>query len=385
MFQFTADFLIKKAWSKAIFTEVQRMFQGKPNFPNCPEDEEGLKATLTTLESWLPEGLGTKVKPYLIYLCKALFKNPPEFTIGEGGLDEDDISATLKKHREKYPTGPESDCGQFRKSIADLKGELQEEGEEETKGEAFTPEDWALINAGATVVGQSDGWEIYKCDKQAKGDAAIKAMGRLCNNKKTGVTWCTGEDRGPVTAYINNGPFYVVTKDHRTRYALAHQQGPEVIDIIPPENVVVWHTGNSETAGRFSNLEASAAARGLTFDFSTISSIPSELIPVLIEAEKNDAHLKAMIPIPAPFDAEALKAIVRATPLDKMVEDWNKNSNDKGRVQTIMAQSIGLRQDLKAVYDKFNTETLNNYIISLAAAGYTSLPKSLEDFIVDNF
>ena len=382
MFEFTADFLVKKAWSKTIKNEVQRLFQGKADYPNFPEDEAELDQTLTILESWLPDGLGTKVKPYLIYLCKKLFQSAPEFTIRDGH-DEDEVGPTLKKHREKYPTGPESDCGNFRKTINDLKTEVKEE--DEAKGEEFSTDDMSVITAGADVIGSAGGWQIYKCDKKVKGDAAIKAMGRLCNNKKTGVTWCTGEDRGPVTAYINNGPFYVVTKDGRTRYALAHQQGPQIIDIIPPENVVVWSTGDHEASGKFANLEATAARINTPFDFSTISSIPTELIPVLTEAEKVDAHLKQMVPVPPPFDKETLKKVVHATPLDQLVADWNKNERDKGRTQAIMGVSIDLRQDLKAVYEAFTTDTLNSYITSLAAAGYTSLPKSLEDFIVDNF
>jgi len=384
MFKFTADYLIKKAWSKAIKTEIQRLYQDKPAYPNFPEDEAKLDSVMTTLESWLPAGLGTKVKPYLIYLCKKLFQAQPEFQISENGQDEDGIQELLAKHREKFPTGPDSDCGQFRKTIAELKSEIDEEAEVERPG--FTPEDMAIVNAGATVIAHVGDWELYKCDEQTKGAAAIKAMGRLCNNSKTGVTWCTGEDRGPATTYINNGPFYVALKGGRTRYALAHQKGPNQIDIIPPENVVVWTTGDEQAAGRFTNLEAVSVERGVDFDFSTISSIPAELVPLLTQAETVDPHLAEMVPIPPPFDKDQLKALVRVTPQEKLVEDWNRNSsNDKGRVQTIMAVSIDLRQELKDVYDKFNTETLNSYIISLAAAGYTSLPKSLEDFIVDNF
>ena len=383
MFTFTALFLIKKAYSATTLRDIRTQFQGKPNFP---ESDEELFDILAVLESWIPQSVvAAKGKPYLTYLCKKYFTAAPEFTIGTTVKDEDDIAATLTKYVEKYPTGPESNLKNFTLSIDAAKKAVTEESDVDDKAEHFADDDYAVINAGADVIGEANGWKLYRCDKKAKGDAAIKAMGRLCNNKKTGVTWCTGEDRGPVTAYINNGPFYVAVQNGRTRYALAHQQGPHVIDIIPPENVVVWHTGDANTKGQFPKLEEVSAKINKPFDFSTISSIPSELIPVLTEAEKVDQHLAQMVPIPAPFDKESLKAIIRATPPADMVADWNANTRNSGRVQAVMGVSIDLRQDLKDVYEQFSTETLNNYITALAAAKYTRLPQSLEDFIVEQF
>ena len=391
MFKFTADYLIKQAWSKAIKNEITTLCQGKPAYPRFPEDEAELDATLTTLESFLPPNLGTKVKPYMIYLCKQYFQANPAFNIGTNPVDEDGVREALTKHKEKYPTGPDSDCGQFRKPFNVVKREAngeEEEGAEDKYG--FTPEDMEFIRLGSTSVASVGGWELFKFDKKAKGQQAVASMGRACNHAKTGCTWCTGEDAGagaPNTNYINQGPFYVAQKGGKTRWAFAHQTlGSNGLDLINLENVVIWKTGDDEAKGHFPNLEAVGTENNIPFDFSTISAIPSELVPLIEEAGKHDSHIAEMIPIPPPFDKEQLKAILVRCPQDKLVEDWNKNgSSDKGKVQIIMGISIDARQDLKEVYNDFTTETLNNYIISLAAAGYDRLPPSLEDFIVENF
>jgi len=372
-YQFISKYLNKLAVSNAIKQEIVNRFGSKPNFP-----KENLDSTLDQIEKLVPTG--NKAKTYILWLSNQLWGiTPPGFVLGE---DDARVKPLIYNFDEavnkKKLSGPQADINKYK----DLESIQKAVGEEEKEPEGmveYTDEQKAIVEKGSEVIYNQGGWVVYRINKGNNKDhfAAAKL---LCDNDIHNVGWCVG--RG-TTSYLVEGNFYVVEKNGRSKYAISTDANSATI--WNPSDTPVWTT--SGTGGDFHNIARAAISLGIKLDFSTLSSLPRELVPLMKEVVPKDPYLAERIPADqlTEGDTGPLDKVLFGMDKSKIIEDLNENFSSHrtvGSAAAIMGRCIALKMDFAGTYDNFSEETMLAYIELLAAAGYKSLPKSFEDYIV---
>lgn len=378
---------------------IMQMYQSKPNFP---QDETEVDAALNAMDQCLPQGLPpNKQKVYLRYLAKQLWGiNPPGWKLGE---DEPRVKSTLAAFelaiKEKRLTGDASNIEGYAtlQDAADAAGaEKEQKGkaefnlenlpeEADLAGQPGNPRE-AVAN-GSTVIATEGDWKCYRIEK---GSAAGKEAGSwLGANKWWGVSWCVGRDYSGTAwksrPYMDQGNFYFLARGGMSRYAIATDG--HSADLYNPADSVIWSTGK-KSEGAFPSLEATAQKLGVSLDLSQVSSLPQDAIPILRAATAADQYLAQLIPesqLQEVNTADLDKVIVQTDP-KALLDDLNKNNNHRGKglVEGILARCVARKvaKDFSGIWDQFAEATMISYIEALAAAGYKSLPPSLEDYFV---
>jgi hypothetical protein len=396
---------LKLAWSRAILTEALRRWSGSAQMPKTPEgqvDETALGQFLDQVEKLVPPG--PKVKAYMLYLCNQFFgMNPPAWQPGE----DDAIIRPLMFNFDKLCTkgsltGPQADLNGY-KQLDQLKAAVKkftdesEEGrntrpelsdEEEAAKDRFDvhrtnylPQDLADIQAGSSIVVEANGWAVYKIRQNPDQIGKTAAM-LLCNNGINGVSWCVG--RG-TTSYLDQGPFYVLVKGGKSRYAISSVIRDGAATIWNPADTPVWVT-TTGGGNDMPNLLAAAQERGIPLDMSKISSLPADILPILTAATQKDPELAKLVP-PAHLvqgDTGPLDKAIMVTPIQGLVQDLANamgSERSMGIGAAVMGRCIQLHYDFSPEYSMFNENLLVGYIELLAAAGQ-GLPKTLEDAII---
>lgn len=378
---------------------IMQMYQSKPNFP---QDEAEVDAALNAMDQCLPPNLPpNKQKVYLRYLAKQLWGiTPPGWQLNE---DEPRVKSTLAAFelalKEKRLTGTAANIEGYQ-TLQDAAEAAGTEKEQKVKAEFSLdnlPEQADLagqpgnpreaVSQGSKIIAQEGGWKCYKIEQ---GSAAGKEAGSwLGANKWWGVSWCVGRDYSGTAwktrPYMDQGNFYFLAKDGASRYAIACDGSGA--DLYNPADSVIWKTGGNGT-GSFPSMDATAQKLGVQFDMTTISSLPQDAIPILRAATKVDPYLAERVPESqlGEVDTASLDQIIIHTDSAALVKDLNSNTNHRGQglVNGILARCVARKvaKDFSGVWDQFNESTMIAYIEALAAAGYKSLPPSLEEYFV---
>ena len=388
----------KLAWSNALKKEVQTRCAKSPTFAALTPEQ--VDEFLTHTERLVPvEG----AKNFILYLALQHFNvNPPAWMPGE----DDAVIRPLMHNFEKLcVTGKlQADAknifnykalDQLKKTVGDLmdkdnatEPEVEVSDEEEAGKSRFDvhrkkylPADLQAIAAGSTVIAEVNGYAVYKI-KDHPDQAGKDAAQLLCNNGINKVSWCVG--RGTLS-YLDQGPFYVLVKGGRSRFAISTKLQGNEATIWNPADTPVWVTTSGGAAG-FQNLQQAANAKGLTLDMSQISSLPADIIDVLAAARQADPQLMAMIPEThlVKGDTGPLDKAIMACPIQGLVSDLAEGFQSErtmGLASAVMGRAIALHYDFSPEYSMFNENLLVAYIELLAAAG-EGLPKSLEDAII---
>jgi hypothetical protein len=390
------------AYTQSTKKDIVNMYKSKPNFP---KDEAEIDALLKGFDALMPPGINEgKQKLYSKYLAKQLFGiNPPSWVVNE---DEPRVKATLLAFetaiKDKRLQGPAANIETY-DTLADAMEAAASEKEEKDRT-GFTlenlPEQAELagqpgnpkqaVAEGAEVIAQQGPWKVYRVKK---GDPKGKEAGSwLGANKWWGVKWCVGRDYSGNAwegrPYMDQGDFYFFARDGRSRYAMATDGRSG--DLYNPADSVIWRT-NQRNDGNFPALQATADQLNLPLDFSAVSSLPNELVPVLQAATKVDTYLAQIVPESQlkEVDTSSLDQIIAKTDASALVEDLNKNSNYRGKGMTdailgrcVSKQNKNGMKDFSANWDQFSESLMIAYIEALASAGFKALPPSLEDYFV---
>lgn len=393
--------------AKLLFAEVSgstkktivQMYNNKPSFP---KEEAEIDSTLATLDSLLPQGLPpNKQKVYLRYLAKQLWGiTPPGWVIGE---DEPRVKQTLAQFelalKEKRLQGSAANIESY-PTLQDAAEAAGVEKEQKVKSEFSIdnlPEQAELagqpgnprqaVAEGSKVIAADGAWKCYKINQ---GDPKGKEAGSwLGANKWWGVSWCVGRDYSGTQwkgrPYMDNGNFYFLVKDGVSRYAIATDQS--AADLYNPADSVIWRTGNT-ASGSFPSLDATAQKLGVTLDLGVVSSLPQDALGILRAATAADPYLAERIPQNqlGEIDTAALDKIIINTDATALVKDLNTNANHRGMgvVNGIIARCVARKvaKDFSGAWDQFSEAAMSAYIEALAAAGYKSLPPSLEEYFI---
>jgi hypothetical protein len=373
MFKF-ASLLLNAAVSNTVKQEIIKRYGSKPNFP-----KDDLDPVLNQLETLVPAG--NKAKIYILWLAKQLWgMTPPGFVLGEDDaavkplihdFDEDVTKNVIK--------GKEADINNY-EDLEALRN-VVEGDTKEVEGKGYTEEQKATIKAGSDLVYNADGWVVYRVNKSSDKNAFAAAQ-LLCDNSIHSVSWCVG--RG-TTHYITQGNFYVLEKNGRSKYAISTDERSATI--WNPADTPVWSTSGS--GGTFHSIEKQAEKMGIDAGdvLDKMSALPRDIIGILSAVTKEDNYLAKRIPSEqlVEGDTKGLDKVIYATPLSGLVDDLNKNfssSRTVGSAAAVMSRAIALKIDFATEYDSFKETTMIGYIELLAAAGFKTLPKSLEDYFV---
>lgn len=378
---------------------IMQMYQNKPTFP---KEEAEVDAALNAMDQCLPQGLPpNKQKVYLRYLAKQLWGiNPPGWKLGE---DEPRVKQTLAAFelalKEKRLSGNAANIEGYA-TLQDAAEAAGTEKEQKVKAEFSIdnlPEEADLagqpgnprkdVAEGSKVIATAGAWKCYKINQ---GDPKGKAAGSwLGANKWWGVSWCVGRDYSGTAwqsrPYMDEGNFYFLVKDGISRYAIATDSYKA--DLYNPADSVIWTTKGTSN-GSFPNLEATAQKLGVAFDPTTITTLPSDTLEILRAATQADPYLAERIPPTQLNDTDtgSIDRLIIDTEPSALVKDLNANSNHRGMgiVNGLLARCVSRKvaKDFSGVWDQFNESVMIAYIEALAAAGYKSLPPSLDDYFV---
>ena len=389
----------KQAWSKSIKNEVIKRWGKSPNMM----DEAGLDQFLDNVEKLVPAG--AKSKAYMLYLCSQYFPfTPPAW---EPGHDDSEIRPLMfnfdKLVTGNKLTGKASDLQSYKmldqlkkavKGASEVEGPKKENDESAEQALAtedrfsikrtrYLPEDLEIIKSGSTIIANHDGWACYKIKHNPdQGGEAAGFM--LCNNGINDVSWCVGRK---TNNYFKDGPFYVMVKGGKSRYAISTHLNRDAT-IWNPADTPIWQTAGSE--GRFPHIEAAAQAKGLNVDLEQISSLPHDIIGILEAATKVDPELAKVVPAehivePNPETVASLDKAIMASDIKGLVGDLSvAYSSDRslGKGAAVLGRCVQMHYDFSPEYSEFTENLLIGYIEALAGAGQ-KLPQSLEDAIVE--
>ena len=388
----------KLAWSQSLKKEVLARCAKSPALQAMQPEQ--IDQFLTHCEGLVP---ADQAKNDILYLAIQHFNfDPPAWQPGE---DDHTIRPLMHNFEKLCKSGKlQADAKNIfnykaldalKKTVGDLMDKENEhvpEAEVSDEEEAakprfdvhrkkYLPQDLADIQAGSTVICEVDGYAVYKIQHNPTEAGKIAAQ-LLCNNGINKVSWCVG--RGTLS-YLNEGPFYVLVKGGRSKYAISTKLNQNSATIWNPADTPVWVTTSGGAAG-FSNLQAAAIAKGIALDMSNISSLPGEIIDVLKAAAAADPQLKAMVPDThlVKGDTEPLDRAIMATPIQGLIQDLTEGFSSErtmGLAAAVMGRAIAMHYDFSPEYSMFNENLLVGYIELLAAAGQ-GLPKSLEDAII---
>ncbi len=400
------------AVSQSAKKQILTQYQAKPNFPKTEEEQTAL---FDKFDSLMPPGIPEgKAKVYSFYLAKQLFAlNPPGWVMNE---DEDRVKATLVAFelaiKERRLQGNEANIDSY-ETLADAMEAATVEKEEKGRT-AFTlsslPEkttgadkdtegswdQWAGtpksdVEKGSKIIAQAGPWKAYFI-KQAdpNGPAAGSWLGL---NKWWNVGWCVGRDRMWNTVdYMKRGNFFFLAKNDKPVYAISSQAGRDATLWNRADEPTDLTRGGQDSGSKYPSLEATATSMGLVFDLTTLSTLPQDIIPILqaiIEAEPSmkelikEGQLKQM-------DTSTIDKVVAKTAVADLVKDLNASASgyrNEGAIKAILSRCVSKQnkegvKDFSAVWDQFSESLMIKYIEALAAAGWTALPPSLEEYFV---
>ena len=400
----------KLAWSASVKKEVITRFGKTQGFQAM--DEAGLDQFLSDTEKLVPV---ENAKKYLIYLAAQYFgpspkaskdgTQPPRWTPAWVPGEDDAIIRPLMHNFEKLVKanklqGPEADLNSY-KQLDQLKAAVTKamesegpEAEAEVSDEEeaakprfdvhrkkYLPQDLQDIQANTKIIAEADGYAVYAIP-QRPSEGQMVAMTLLCNNGINKVSWCVGRD---TRNYFADGPFYVLVKGGKSRYAISTKVSDNSATIWNPADTPIWVT-TSGGAGGFGNLMGAAQAKQIPLDLTQVSSLPADVIPVLAAARQHDPILAKMIPEThlVQGDTVALDKAIMATPVQGLVGDLVEGFSSErtmGLAAAVMGRCIAMHYDFSPEYSMFNENLLVGYIELLAAAGQ-GLPKTLEDAII---
>lgn len=399
LFKLTARLLV--AVSNSTKREIVKIYSKNPNFPTEEAEVDSLMGVFdSVMPSGIPEG---KKKIYALYLAKQLFGlSHPSWVVGDA-QSHTKVKGTLVAfelaQKEKRLTGQKADINQY-ETLQDVmnasavekeqkrKTQLTLENLPETTPDGETPK--SDVENGSQVIASDGAWKVYKIKK---GDPAGKQAGSwLGHNKWWGVEWCIGRDRNSWESrrYMDAGDFYFFAENGISRYAMATDG--RTADIYNPGDTVVWNTDWAEGEIKLPSLEKAAQRLGVSFDMGSLSSLPHELIPVLSKAVQVDPYLSSLVPQNqlVQTDVDTVDAIINATPALDLVQDlesYSRSEGTKGVVRSILSRCTsrtnkqGLK-DFTGVWSEMSESLLVLYIEALGVNKWTSLPPSLEEYLI---
>ena len=400
------------AVSQSAKKQILTQYQAKPNFPKTEEEQTAMFAKFDSLmPPGIPEG---KAKIYSFYLAKQLFAlNPPGWIMDE---DEDRVKATLVAFesaiKERRLQGAEANIDSYetlRDAMDAATVEKEEKGRTlftlanlpekttgETKGHEGSWDQWpgtprADVEKGSKVIAEVGPWKAYFI-KQAdpNGPAAGSWLGL---NKWWNVGWCVGRDRMWNTVdYMKRGNFFFLVKNDKPVYAISSQAGHDATLWNRADEPTDLTRGGQDAGSKYPSLEATAASMGLTFDLTSLSTLPQDIIPILQAIIEAEPSMKALIKEGQlkQMDTSTIDQIIAKTATADLVKDLNASASgyrNEGTIKAILARCVSRQnrkglKDFSAVWDQFSESLMIKYIEALAAGGHTALPPSLEAYFV---
>lgn len=376
----------KESYTNTALNEIKTLYSAKPGFPKTDEEVDTL---LKSLETLLPQGLNSgKQKFYLLYLCKNLFGLPAPNFILTDGEDAGRVKETLSSWEEAQALLPSNRRDISKKldgKFQDLSDamtflrELTEEKEEAlpTMG-ILTPEEVAKVDAGAKVIASVGGWDLYEIKQ---GDPAGPEAGLvLGDNKRWGVQWCVGRDVSYGKMYMPNGDFWFFVKNGRSKFAMSSIKDREAT-IWDASDKRAWESARSRQNAP-KNVSAKAQELGATI--GSISTLPSELVPILTAGVQVSEQLAKFVPASElSQDTTGLDTVIKQIGMDELISDINSGGGSNVG-PALVSRAIALKRDFTGKWDQFSEDGLIAFINAWALSGAKALPPDLEQALIDD-
>jgi hypothetical protein len=385
--------LLKSAATNAVVKEGAKRYGTKPNYPQDPEEVKKLYAQLDGLVPKAAQDQGIGKQMYL-YLLKQLFgTNPPGFILGEDDyrvrpLMQNYFDACSKGRLE----GAAKNLDGYR-SMEDLEEAVTPQKEKSEDEElSYNEQEHGVINKGAKIILNQNGWVVYKVTKSSD-NSAFESAKILCDNSRNDVKWCVG--RGMASSYIPQGDFFVLQKNGRSMYAISSQEGREMT-IWNPADTPIFTTGSRGYGygdnGQVSmpSIKEAEKKAGVTFDFGLLSAIPKEIIPVLAAIRPTEATIQ-MIPenqLQDSVDQTNLYRILHFTNPTALAGDLNtlyQSTKNYITAHAIMAAALSPKVNMefdRTAFDAMSMYTLTGYMEAAAGTGNLKLNPALDEILL---
>jgi hypothetical protein len=401
--KFSSKLLVTAA-SNAVLNDAKTQFGKNPNFP---KDDESLKAVGALFDKLLPTEAQTNSKGKLLYmfLFKCMYGPEPSILM-EDAEDGFTIKPLMQNTwdclKKNMLVGQAANIAMY-KNLTELETAVDEamgkkKGEGDREDDVYTPEEWKEIKAGAKLIYDQGGWQLWKC-AASSNTTVLRAANLLCDNTKNPpATWCVGwpwPSRSLAKNYIPQGDFFVFRRGNVSRYAVSSQKG-RLLQIWTTPDAVCYETASSgygSQRGKSDIPSLRAAAKQLGLPYVDIaSSIPPALVPI-IKAVRPTEETWQMVPESALVTLDDnsqknLDKMIYAADPHALIKDINSLSGSAYTVAIahailVAASSPKVHKDFGEAYKDFSSNTLQAYIEAMAGHKVTRLPDGLEAMLME--